>query len=153
MIHRILCPIDFSEPSLAAFRYAEQLAIQLNASLVVVHAFDRPKSLEPASQTVPADSSVQTRLEEFASVLPIERYLHAGPAGQVICWMAQEHGCDLIVMGTHGRTGLRHVLRGSVAEYALQHARCPVMTIRQAGKVEQVLEEPLVVPLPAPRMM
>jgi len=136
-----------------AFRYAEELAIATQAQLVIAHAFDRPATLDLPDQTDPADPTLKQQLHGIQSTLPLERLLHAGPAGKVICWLAQEQQCDMIVVGTHGRTGLRHVLFGSVAEYVLQHARCPVLTIRQRPANEPKLEEPLVIPLPAPRMM
>lgn len=153
LISRILCPLDFSEPSMHAFRYAEELAIASDAQLIIAHAFDRPATLDLPDQTDPADPKLKGQLHGVESSLPLERLLHAGPAGKVICWLAQEQQCDMIVLGTHGRTGLKHALFGSVAEYVLRHARCPVLTIRQRPPDEPKLEEPLVIPLPAPRMM
>ena len=150
---RILCPLDFSERSEHAFRYAEELATQLEAELIIAHAFDRPATMDFPGQTTPANQALREKLESVESTLPLERLLHAGPPGEVICWLAQENNCDLIVMGTHGRTGLGHVLFGSVAEYVLQHARCPVLTIRLRAENEPRLREPRVLPLPAPRMM
>ena len=152
-IQRILCPIDFSAPSLAAFRYAENLASLTAAEVIVATAFDRPATLDMAGQTSPSDSSLNEQLNKIESSLPLKRLMHAGAPGEVICWLAQEHDCDLIVMGTHGRTGLKHLLFGSVAEYVLQHARCPVLTIRERPEREPRLPEPKVLPLPAPRMM
>ena len=152
-IQRILCPVDFSEPAMQAFRYAEDLATSVGASLMIVHAFDRPATLDLPDQTVPADPAVEKKLNAIVSELPTQRFLHAGPAGRVICWMAQEQKCDLIIMGTHGRTGISHALFGSVAEFVLKHAPCPVLTIRERAEDAPKMDEPLVVPLPAPRMM
>ena len=83
----------------------------------------------------------------------VTRVLHAGPAGEVICWMAEHRKCDVIVIGTHGRTGLTHLLLGSVTEYVMRHARCPVVTVRDRPADEQPLPEPLVLPPKAPRFL
>lgn len=153
MITRILCPIDFSKSSMEAFAYAEELALATKATLVLCHAFDRPATWELGDQTEPADESIKQQVLDVNSTLPLERCLHAGSPGKVICWLADDKGCDLIIMGTHGRTGLRHLVFGSVAEYVLQHAHCPVMTIRMRPETEVAHEEPIVIPLPAPRYM
>ena len=79
--------------------------------------------------------------------------MHVGEPGEVICWLAEQQACDLIVMGTHGRQGLLHLLMGSVAEYVMRHARCPVVTVRLLPEKQPPLKEPLVLPLPAPRLM
>jgi universal stress protein A len=71
----------------------------------------------------------------------------------VICWVAQEQQCDLVVLGSHGRTALAHLLLGSVAEYVLRHARCPVLTVRDRPAGEAPLAEPRVLPVPAPRFL
>lgn len=156
LIQRILCPIDFSETSMRAVAYAERLAQATGAGLVLVHAFDRPEAFTMAGQSRPADPELRSQLEAVRPAtqgLSVERVLHAGEAGRVICWAAQQRNCDLIVMGTHGRTGLLHLLLGSTAEYVLRHARCPVLTVRDRPETEQPLEEPHVLPLPAPRFM
>lgn len=153
MITRILCPVDFSELSMRAFRYAEELAIATKASLIVCHAFERPRTWKLGDQTEPADETIQQQLIDLPSSLPMERYLHVGAPGKVICWLADDRNCDLIVMGTHGHTGLRDLIFGSVAEFVVNHAHCPVLTIRMRPKSETAYEEPIVVPLPAPRYM
>ena len=81
------------------------------------------------------------------------RVLHAGPPGEVICWLAENLACDLIVMGTHGRTGLKHLLLGGVAEYVVRHARCPVLTVAEKPADEPPLVEPLALPPKAPIFM
>jgi universal stress protein A len=155
-IQRILCPVDFSEASAAALAYGERLTRSTGAELVLVHAFDIPASLTYADVQNPADPDVRKQLEElplsFTDVKTV-RVLHAGPPGEVICWLAQHRACDLVVMGTHGRTGLKHLLLGSVAEYVMRHARCPVVTVRERPADEPPLTEPLVLPPKAPRFM
>lgn len=147
---RILCPIDFSDNSMGGLRYAEDLLGKLPGQLFLAHAFKCPATWDPAGQTMPASEETQKKLEEIACKVPFDVFMHAGPPGPVICWLAQEHECDLIVMGTHGRTGLKHLLLGSTAEYVLQHARCPVLTVRDRPANEPRLEEPIVLPLPGP---
>lgn len=145
---RILCPIDFSEASISALRYAEELAGKLNAELVVAHAFKYPSSWSSDGQTEPSSDEVKAQMEAVECGVPFSRLMHAGPPGPVICWLAQEKECTLIVMSTRGRTGLKHLLLGSTAEYVLQHAPCPVLTTRKREQDEPRLEEPIVLPLP-----
>lgn len=78
--------------------------------------------------------------------------LHGDPATQIVQF-AEDEGVDLIVMGTHGRTGLKHLLMGSVAEHVLRHARCPVLVVRLRPAQEPRLKEPVVLPPPPPRLM
>jgi len=156
-IQRILCPTDFSITASKAMTYAEQLAIEADAELVLLHAFDIPATWTLSGQEHPRDPRLQEQMDALMAESPhgqkIHRLQHAGEAGKVICWMAQDRQCDLIVMGTHGRTGLRHLLFGSVAEHVLRHARCPVVTIRDHDPNEPPLPQPVVMPIPAPRFM
>ena len=155
-IQRILCPVDFSDTSTAAFAFAERLAAALGAEVVLVHAFDMPETYDLAGQQRPADPSLAERLDGVkpsTTSLKVTRVLHAGLPGEVICWVAQERQCDLIVMGTHGRTGLAHLFLGSVAEYVMQHARSPVLTVRRRPAGERPLAEPVVLPPPPPHLM
>lgn len=157
MLQRILCPTDFSSAAGKAMRHAEELALESGADLYLVHAFDIPVEMTVAAQTHPLDLRHQEQLQLLLVDSPLAnrvvKLLHAGPAGEVICWMAQEHQCDLIVMGTHGHGGLMHLIFGSIAEYVLRHARCPVLTIRDRPDNEPPLSQPLVVPIKAPKFM
>ena len=156
LIQRILCAIDFSEPSQAAFRFADQLALEVGANLVLVHAFNKPEALTMAGQTHPSDPRLKERLDAFTPSSPtveVKRVLHAGPPGEVICWVAQEEQCNLIVLGPHGGSPLMDLLLGSVAEYVLRHAPCPVVAVRTVPANAPRLEEPRVLPLPPPRFM
>ena len=156
-ITRILCPTDFSDAATEAVMYAERMAREANADLVLVHAFDMPVSYSLQGQEHPKDSRIEAQLNEVLSDSPhrdrIKRVQHAGDAGEVICWLAQDRQCDLIIMGTHGRTGISHLLFGSVAEHVLRHARCPVLTIRDRDPNEPPLTQPSVAPVLAPRFM
>lgn len=156
-ITRILCPTDFSEAAAEAVVYAEQMAREANAELLLLHVFDVPLSYSIKGQEHPRDARIELQLNEILSDSPhgdkIIRLQQAGDAGEVICWMAQDRMCDLIILGTHGRTGLAHLLFGSVAEYVLRHARCPVLTIRDRDPNEPMLTRPNVAPIMAPRFM
>ena len=157
LFQHILCATDFSDTAAKAVKYAEHLAIESDAELLLLHAFDDPATMSLAGQLHPRDIRSEQQLNSLLVDSPyadkIHRLQHAGDPGEVICWMAQDRHCDLIVMGTHGRTGLRHLLFGSVAEYVLRHARCPVLTIRDRDPNEAPLEQPLVMPIKAPRFM
>jgi universal stress protein A len=157
IIQHILCPTDFSNTAMKAVKYAEQLAMELDVQLTLLHAFDTPATFTLSGQEHPRDPRIEQQLNAVLSesqIKPkIQRKQHAGHAGEVICWMAQDLRCDLIVMGTHGRTGMSHLLFGSIAEHVLRHARCPVVTIRDRDPGEPPLPRPTVMPLPPPRFM
>lgn len=147
---RILCAVDFSAASLAALRHAEEIVRDSPSELIVAHAFHLPATWDHDGQSVPEDPTLLAKLHALEVNTPCQRVVHAGPPGEVICWLAQEHRCDLIVMGTKGHTGLSHFLFGSTAEYVLRHARCPVLTLREFHANEPELEEPIVMPIPGP---
>jgi universal stress protein A len=157
VIQHILCPTDFSETAARAVKYAESLAMETGAELSLVHSFDIPATWTLQGQSHPRDQRLEKQLDEVLAGsslgTKLHRLLHAGMPGEVICWTAQDRKCDLIVMGTHGRTGLKHLLFGSVAEYVLRHARCPVVTIRDRDPNEAPLKQPIVMPIPPPAFM
>ena len=145
-------PIDFSPTSQRALEYASRLAECTGATLILMHAFDVPDAWGAGGQPSELDRDLMEQLKALqpsSDKIPIERVAHGGPPGPVICWIAQERQCDLIVMGTHGRKGLSHLLLGSVAEDVMRHARCPVLTVRDRPADEPPLEEPEVyIPMP-----
>lgn len=157
LIQRILCPTDFSPTADKAFAYANRLAESICAELILLHVFDQPNFQTTHPEEHPLDPSIEQQLKAIEPLGPdvkLRRLLHCGAPGEVICWAAQEHQCDVIVLGTHGHTGLMHLLLGSVAEYCLRHARCPVLTVRDRPKDEPPLTEPaLPIPHLAPRWM
>lgn len=155
LYQKILCAVDFSPTSDKALAVAQRLAAGSGAELLLVHAFDLPEKFTTQGQTHPHDPAIEQQLHALPvdPKLRVERLLHAGPPGHVICWVAQERSCDLIVVGTHGRTGLKSVLLGSVAQQVLQHATCPVLVIRNRAPDEAPLPEPHVMPLKPPRFM
>lgn len=131
-VNRILLPTDFSPCSLHALRYAEELARRLGAELIVLHVdfaltiYDLPDSGEPTARHA-LDRAVELMRQHDFKVRGICH--HGFPADEIVKTAAAEHA-DLIVMGTHGRTGLKHALMGSVAESVVRKAACPVMTVR-----------------------
>lgn len=155
LYQRILCAVDFSPTSDKALALAQQMAGESGAELLLVHAFDLPEKFTMQGQMHPHDPAIEQQLRALSvdAHLNVERLLHAGPPGHVICWVAQQRDCDLIVVGTHGRTGLKNVLLGSVAQQVLQHAPCPVLVIRNRAPDEAPLPEPHVMPLKPPRFM
>ncbi len=142
-IQHILVPIDFSPCSEAAFDFAVDLARRLGARLTLLHVIHvMPLGVAGGEATLPyaylaeieqdaqqALTGYQERARE-AGVSAETRVVHGIPP-QSIVEIAQDAHADLIVMGTHGRTGLQHILLGSVAERVLRQAPCPVLTVRQ----------------------
>lgn len=140
-IRKILCPLDFSGSSEHALLYAKAFAQAHDAELVLLHVIESPPYCLAAEIAVPASAVDQTRehctrnLESVAETVRGEhantQYLLAdGMPSSAIVEMADRNEIDLIVMGTHGRTGLVHALMGSVAEKVVRRAPCPVLTIK-----------------------
>jgi nucleotide-binding universal stress UspA family protein len=133
----ILHPTDFSESSLGATRVARSLARDLGARLVILHVAPLEILIDgtPAAET---DSrffhdeleSMRKRLDGDDLKYPVEMRLSRSFPAEGILQTADEIGADLIVMGTHGRTGISRVLTGSVAESVLPKADCPVMVVK-----------------------
>jgi nucleotide-binding universal stress UspA family protein len=139
-IKTILHPTDFSECSQEAFRLACSLARDHGARLVVLHVTSVPdlayKGYGAPGSPLLADeylAKVREDLEKLqppAPQLPFERRREEGEPASEILRVAAETATDLIVMGTHGQTGLRHLLMGSVAEQVVRKAACPVLTLK-----------------------
>lgn len=151
-IERILFPTDFSATSMAALGHAERLAASTGAELLILHVFPVPDVWGSGGNANEVNDATKKQLAEIQPQMAgvrCQHVAHGGPPGEVICWIAQERHCDLIVLGTHGRTGLAHLLMGSVAEHVVQHAPCPVLTVRQQRESEKPLKEPIIsVPMP-----
>jgi nucleotide-binding universal stress UspA family protein len=138
-IRAILCPTDFSEPSKLAFRLGCALAHDYRARLIVLHVVEPPPfvtygEMEKALQ--PPDGyqrELEEGLREFRAPDPrieVEHCLREGDPVTEILSLAHDRRCDVIVMGTHGRTGLAHFLMGSVAGQVVRKAVCPVLTVK-----------------------
>ena len=146
-IRTILHPTDFSEYSRNAWHLACALARDYGARLVLLHVRDIPLGVYGEFGAAPPDVvDVDTLKDELARVEPtapgvtVERKLSEGDPVSEIIRVAQENAADVIVMGTHGRTGLGRLLMGSVAEQVVRRAACPVLTVKTPIS-EAVLEE------------
>ena len=154
---RILVPIDFEPASEAALAYASDLARATGASLFLLHAVDDPAAtgVWTPEVYVPASSatrdvmvrSARTRLEALLTTAhsPLAPTVEArvGAAIPVIEEYAREQAISLIVMGTHGRRGLAHMLLGSVAERLVRTAPCPVLTVREYQPLTFTADRPV----------
>ena len=141
--HTILCPLDFSEPSQKALQNAIEMAAQFRAELVFVHV------IPPAAPGIPADptyafagsenyeQALRVKAEEqltlAAQRLPegikSRHVIGTGDAANEIVRLANEESADLIVIATHGLTGWRHLVFGSVAERVIRLAQRPVLVV------------------------
>lgn len=163
-IRRILFPTDFSEPAKYAQGYATELARQFSADLHLLHVLPEltlPLPDSPDSWTTP-DFALKSHLDaarqQLAQGLPAdllggERVIQIATVGiavQEIVKYATDHEIDLIVVGTHGRTGLVHLLLGSVAEKVVRLAPCPVLTVHPKGH-QFLRDDATAQPLSAPR--
>jgi nucleotide-binding universal stress UspA family protein len=139
-LEHILVPIDFSDCSLDALEYAALVAKQAKASIRLVHVLE-PLSygldftISHAEERKNKRERLSKRLEELSAALSsggltVTSHLRGGLPSDSILDDARALPSDLIVMGTHGRRGLSHVLGGSVTEAVLRRARCPVLTVR-----------------------
>jgi universal stress protein A len=143
-ITRILVPTDFSETADAALAYAKGLAVRLGASVHLMHVFDdifatsayAPEVYAPLPDDVRERTlrGIEAQLDERLPV-PVRLRLNGtteirtGLTATAIVECAKERDIDLIVMGTHGRGGVAHLLLGSVAERVVRVAPCPVLTV------------------------
>ena len=133
-VHTILHPSDLSETSKAAFRLACALARDYGADLIVLHVYPLPVNGADAVDRDRSNDMETDLLDALQKLTPhdpsirITYRVEEGKPTEVIVGAAQ--GCDLIVMGTHGRGGLTRAIMGSVAEHVLREAPCPVLTVR-----------------------
>lgn len=136
---KILVPVDFSPHSDKAVELAVELARTFGARLDLVHAYDLPigveydYSLPPELLPAIREAAIRKLDEAVAKIqgegLELGAEVTEGHPSEVILEAAGRLGSDLIVMGTHGRSGLQHMVLGSVAERTLQHASCAVLTV------------------------
>ncbi len=135
-LQTILHPTDFSKQSEYAFRLAGVLARDHGARLIVLHVVPVAVAYGEMGVIVQPEGYQEGVLDQLRQLrLPdpsvrIEPRVQEGQAGTEIVRVAKEAGCDLIVMGTHGRTGLGRLLMGSVAEQVMRQAPCPVLTVK-----------------------
>ncbi|MGN5084521.1 universal stress protein [Aeromonas sp. 31P] len=139
-IKTLLCPVDFSQMSRAVLDYAVFMAQSHQAQLKLIHVvdqlhgFDSYKILHMTAIEITHEKrQARTQLKELVATLPIPATfdIRFGRAADEIVIQAKEDEVELIVMGSHGRSGISHLLVGSVAESVVRHAPCPVLVVRQ----------------------
>jgi nucleotide-binding universal stress UspA family protein len=137
-IHKILHPTDFSEQSTAAFEVACALARDYSAELVVLHVYSNPPVYAPDGIAVPIQTEDPYRARvQLYNVQPsdpsvkVKHILVEGNPVDEILKLARTEAVDMIVMGTHGSTGLARLVMGSVAESVTRKTLCPVLTLRK----------------------
>lgn len=145
-IKKILAPTDFSESARESIAYAVDLAEKFGASVTLLHAYQTPAYLLPEGSILAGSDLIVDIMNRAADALADARIEVQGKAPKVaidtllveglpfvqVVNAAADGNYDLIVMGTHGRTGIRHVLLGSVAERVVRRAPCPVLTVRSS---------------------
>ena len=155
IVQHVLVPIDFSATADRALEYAIALGQQLQARLTLLHVLDlTPVTMDEMTPAVvatylddletDAQHLLQASLERVQRAgLQAESLLVQGTPTQTILDTAGEQGVDLIIMGTHGRTGLAHVFLGSVAEHVVRQGPCPVLVVRRAPDTSAPAQEAL----------
>jgi nucleotide-binding universal stress UspA family protein len=147
-LKRILVPHDFSDTSTAATNYAVALARNFGAQLAFLYVADGSKTELEGEIPVAADGAVveAVRNRLVGTLAPVDQvvlspefHARAGTPAVEIVRFAREHEIDLIVMGTHGRGFVGHVVMGSVAEKVVRTAPCPVLTVRSHTPAAQGL--------------
>jgi nucleotide-binding universal stress UspA family protein len=143
---RILCAVDFSEPSRLAMETAAELARRHGSQLTLVHVNAAP-ARQPAVVLAPPElfetwpREQGQKLEQWGTeaqhlaARPVNTLLLSGPAALEIVRAAQDDRSDLVVIATRGRTGLKRVVLGSVAEHVVRAAPCPVLVVRSAQEL------------------
>jgi len=143
----ICCPLDFSDASRAAMEVAAGLAQRFGAKLTLLHAYPVPGYTFPDGSVVASARMLQEladqaakhvgewrrQAEELGAPTVKAETLVGEPASEILAY-ARDRGIDLLVLGTHGRTGLEHALMGSIAERVVRRARCPVLTVHPQGR-------------------
>jgi universal stress protein A len=158
-VTKILVPVDYSDHSVRALQWGASLAEKYGAQLLLLHVIRRASEElpEPSDAYSAGRPALSPRLPEEAITIdlveiaendlkdfvmaklnesrPVNLKVGVGEPAEEILRLAQDEGVDLIAMGTHGRTGLRHVLMGSIAETVMRAAPCPVFTVKVAADV------------------
>jgi nucleotide-binding universal stress UspA family protein len=148
-VQKIVVPVDFSEPSRRAVRYAAGLAKQLGASVHIVRVLQEPTAISNAMEFYAGElararediyGQSRSELQQLVAApgmdsLRFTTEVRFGDTAERIAQAVIDYGADLVVMATHGRSGIPHLLLGSIAEQLIRTARCPVLAIRDCGQV------------------
>lgn len=143
-LKKILCPIDHSDCSKEALRYAVSFAMKDEAKLYLLHVIDIrsfDESIDAMSKQIPDDETLnqlKTKLldcipEEIRNGIDVEAIVVQGIPFVEIISTARKKNIDMIVIGSHGRTGIAHIMLGSVSEKVIRKAPCPVLTVKQSN--------------------
>jgi universal stress protein A len=143
----ILFPTDFSPDNDHALRFASTLAAESGAVLHIVHVDELRDVTAATSEAgyvmapVPDSQEVQMQLERVVPTMPSVNYEHhyvrGSPVTEILA-LAESENVDLIVMASHGRTGLSRLLMGSIAEGVMRKAKCPVLIVKQPSRATAV---------------
>ena len=140
-IHTILCPVDFSDASRKAVRYAHEFAVNMNASMFLIHVIDIPVETLVSNMQLEEEleKSAQANLntlknELLAEGLAVESSFEIGNPADVILEKAAKLDVNLIIMGSHGKKGLSRLILGSIAESVVRKADCPVLIVKSNEK-------------------
>jgi len=138
----ILVPVDFSDHSQQSLRYARKFAEQFGASICLLHVVEpmipegdfgyaaMPPGNWEEERLEAARSELKNVATQLGASVPVECRVRLGRAWREITDLAQTHPADLLIVSTHGYTGLKYALLGSVAEKIVRHAPCPVLVVR-----------------------
>jgi universal stress protein A len=148
LINKILIATDFSETANRALDYGAELAARSNVPVLLLHVYSNPVVPVPDGfvMMTPVDVAAmlnqlekglaeQRQRAQALGVRQVDTVMTEGAPTSEIVRIATDHHCDLIVLGTHGRSGLAHLLLGSTAEKVLRSAPCPVLTVNAKAKV------------------
>lgn len=148
-VKKILFPTDFSHTGDAALNLATSLARDNGATLLIAHVEEPPVAYGGGEMYYgipdPATEDLKRMLQEIKPTdpaVPFEHHMVTGDPSAAIARLAEEEGADLIVMGTHGRTGISRMVMGSVAEAVVRRAPCPVLTFKKPHTDTEKAREP-----------
>ena len=146
MFNKILCPVDFSEFTDEILVYAVNIANRFNSELHLIHVIPNLNYFTPYESFLTPENlvAIERNIEgevgkDFDKItkklnLPFKRIVKTGVTFVEIIDYIKQQEIDLVVMGTHGRSGIEHILIGSVAEKVVRKSPCPVLTVRPRGK-------------------
>lgn len=146
MFTKILCPVDFSEFTDQILSYAVSITKRFDSELHLIHVIPNLNYFTPYESFLTPENlvAIERNIEgevgkDFDKItkkldLPFKRVIKTGVSFVEIIDYVKEQGIDLVVMGTHGRSGIEHILIGSVAEKVVRKSPCPVLTVRPKDK-------------------
>ena len=146
MFKKILCPVDFSEFTDEILSYAEIIAKRFDSELHLIHVIPNLSYFTPYESFLTPENlvAIERNIEgevgkDFDKItkkleFPFKRIIKTGVTSVEIIDYIKQQGIELVVMGTHGRSGIEHILIGSVAEKVVRKSPCPVLTVRPKSK-------------------